>query len=633
MCGSPPAGTWPPSSGCSWAGGAPILRRCGPSCTTCLWTACRRPARSICSAWPTRWAARTTGRCAPTATWPPSGRPAAGPRHRTGWRTGRRWAGCGDAPTRAPGLGRRPMAAATARLGSSARCCRRAGRRRSRSPGAASRLAGRRARPRSGGRGRRARAQRDTEVLRHAPPGSRFDCAARQVRSLLASARRCRHRRGASTLRDAHPFVQALWPGARPSGWPPPTANAWLDEHLGDDAACGGLVGCDGAAGRIDSVGGPAQRAATCAAASWPVGPVFVRPDLADRAAGPGGGLRAAALAHAHGEPTCTRLSPNTGGRPSDAKVAVLGALYGQTTVRGAQVLRRLEAAYPWPCLPRRRRPGRSGRREPAHLRRAPDPHVDGERKRGDRGTRGPQPGRRPGRTAARGLQGAAELFSVVGDCGRAPRRRFRVVLCLHDELLVHTPSRRRGGGAVCDDCLPGPPPLSPDDAVRFVSETSVIRRGRRQGMRRGPRPTSGPQPRGVPREVSSYLSGLPGITTWPLVGRQDELSCSTRTCSASRVNGGVGPRCRTSRLVAGWVSSPAGRAARWLPRQQSPATVPFGAFANWVPERGSTRQRLGIRAPRCAPRPPRDRGLCSPRDAQRPTRSAARCCLAEPHR
>ena len=53
------------------------------------------------------------------------------------------------------------------------------------------------------------------------------------------------------------------------------------------------------------------------------------------------------------------------------------------------------------------------------------------------------------------------------------------IVLCLHDELLVHAPIEH--GAAVADllvDCLgDAAAHWAPDDAVRFVAEVSVIDR------------------------------------------------------------------------------------------------------------------------------------------------------------
>ena len=90
-------------------------------------------------------------------------------------------------------------------------------------------------------------------------------------------------------------------------------------------------------------------------------GHVFVRADLGQiepRVLAAVSGDRAAG-ARPRRTTTCTRRSPTQLGvdRPT-AKVAVLGAMYGQTTGHGAQALRGLEAAYPVAmALPRGRRP------------------------------------------------------------------------------------------------------------------------------------------------------------------------------------------------------------------------------------------------------------------------------------
>ena len=54
-----------------------------------------------------------------------------------------------------------------------------------------------------------------------------------------------------------------------------------------------------------------------------------------------------------------------------------------------------------------------------------------------------------------------------------------RIVLCLHDELLVHTPLDRAGeAAALVGDCLQeAAGRWAPDAAVRFVADVSTIRR------------------------------------------------------------------------------------------------------------------------------------------------------------
>ena len=79
-------------------------------------------------------------------------------------------------------------------------------------------------------------------------------------------------------------------------------------------------------------------------------------------------------------------------------------------------------------------------------------------------------------------MQGAAaELFKVwaVTVRARAAPLDARIVLCLHDELLVHAPIEH--GDAVArllDECLrEAAHRWAPDDSVRFVADISVIHR------------------------------------------------------------------------------------------------------------------------------------------------------------
>src|SRR4029077_17785153 len=120
--------------------------------------------------------------------------------------------------------------------------------------------------------------------------------------------------------------------------------------------------------------------------------------------------------------------------------------------------------------LPRFRRPGRTGRPGPAHLRRPPDP-AGGHRATGQPPERGPTPGVAPteprssARIAAYGryarnamIQGAAaELFKMWAVIVRARCAPLgaRIVLCLHDELLVHSPREQAEAvSRLVDECL-----------------------------------------------------------------------------------------------------------------------------------------------------------------------------------
>ena len=167
------------------------------------------------------------------------------------------------------------------------------------------------------------------------------------------------------------------------------------------------------------------------------------------------------------------------------AKVAVLGAMYGQTTGHGAAALRGLDAAYPVAMgyLARAARSAeagndlrtRGGRR--VRMSAGGDPDADDRDQRSRAAARG-----RYGRNAM--VQGAAaEFFKTWAVIVRARiPADARVVLCLHDELLVQTPSTTAHDVAsMVDDALQETavrwrqPELRTD--VHFVADTSVIAR------------------------------------------------------------------------------------------------------------------------------------------------------------
>jgi DNA polymerase-1 len=164
------------------------------------------------------------------------------------------------------------------------------------------------------------------------------------------------------------------------------------------------------------------------------------------------------------------------------AKVAVLGAMYGQTTGHGARALRRLEQAYPVAMAYLREaddaaQGGRSlrtygGRLVVMHVERRSD--DDDERDvRARAAARG-----RYGRNAM--VQGAAaEFFKTWAVTVRARAAAFdaRIVLCLHDELLVHAPVAHADGVAqLVDECLrEAAHRWAPDGSVRFVADITVV--------------------------------------------------------------------------------------------------------------------------------------------------------------
>jgi DNA polymerase-1 len=287
-------------------------------------------------------------------------------------------------------------------------------------------------------------------------------------------------------FRGTHPLVEALltWRKAEriatTYGW------AWLDAHVGaDDRLRGGWSACDGAAGRMTAQNGlhnlPAPLRPAVAAAP---GHVFVRADL--------GQIEPRVLAAVSGDPAfaaATRaadLYAPVGAalkveRPV-AKVAVLAAMYGQTSGAAGEALKDLERAYPTAM---------------AYLRRAYDEGVaaravhtfGGRRVPMWRTPDGTAPGAVGALVAGRGrfarnavIQGAAaELFKAWAATVRHTTRAHgaRIVLCLHDELILHVPAANaQAVAAEVDAALSAASRRwTGSDTVGFVADTSVIAR------------------------------------------------------------------------------------------------------------------------------------------------------------
>ena len=331
------------------------------------------------------------------------------------------------------------------------------------------------------------RADRDAQVLRHAPAGVTADLRSpAQVRSLLGQVgvdvpdtRAWRLRE----LRDAHPLVAALLEWRKAERIATTYGYAWLDGALGSDGRLrGAWTGSDGAAGRMTaSAGLHNMPAALRQAVLAGEGHVFVRADLGQieprvlAAVSGDQALMVAARADDMYAPVAAQLGVD---RPT-AKVAVLGAMYGQTTGHGAQALRRLNAAYPvaMAYLDAADRAGQAGR----------DLRTYGGRLI----CLAPPPGQEPrnaSRAAAYGryarnamIQGAAaELFKMwaVTVRARCDHLGARVVLCLHDELLVHSPlEHAETVSRLVDECLrEAARRWAPGCAVRFISDTTLVR-------------------------------------------------------------------------------------------------------------------------------------------------------------
>lgn len=335
------------------------------------------------------------------------------------------------------------------------------------------------------------RARRHAEVLRHAPPGVKVDLRSpSQVKSLLSrvgvevpDTRAWRLR----ALADPPPLVGALLAWRKAERVATTYGYAWLDEHLGTDGRLrGAWTGCDGAAGRMTASSGlhnmPAEMRAAVVAEP---GHVFVRADLGQieprvlAAISRDAGLARATAADDMYAPVATQLGVDR----ATAKVAVLAAMYGQTTGHGARALRRLETAYPvaMAYLEGAARSGQAGR----DLRTFGGRLIAmGPASAGDGGLREAR-----GAAAARGRYGrnalvqgaAAELFKMwaVTVRSRCEHLGSRILLCLHDELLVHAPAEHSNAVAqLLYDCLDeAVRRWAPNDSVRFIADISAIER------------------------------------------------------------------------------------------------------------------------------------------------------------
>ncbi|MCU1536886.1 MAG: DNA-directed polymerase, partial [Humibacillus sp.] len=201
----------------------------------------------------------------------------------------------------------------------------------------------------------RVRAERDRAVLRHAAGRERTDLRnPTQVRELLAAVGVDVPNTRAWVLepyRHTHPLVEALLRWRKDERIATTYGYRWLDEHVGaDDRLRGAWTACDGAAGRMTAQNGlhnlpaplrPAVRAAP--------GHVFVRADL--------GQVEPRVLAVVRGDPALaeaarevdmyTPVAAALGVDRPTAKVAVLAAMYGQTSGTAGRALERMQAAYP----------------------------------------------------------------------------------------------------------------------------------------------------------------------------------------------------------------------------------------------------------------------------------------------
>ena len=325
------------------------------------------------------------------------------------------------------------------------------------------------------------RAARDARVLRHAPAGMTADLRSpAQVKTLLAAAgvavRDTRAWR-LEEFRERSPLVAALLDWRKAERIATTYGYPWLDEHLGPDGRLrGSWTGADGAAGRMTASSGlhnmpavlrPAVRAQD--------GHLLVRADLGQieprvlAAVSGDAALAAATAADDMYLPVAAGLGVD---RPT-AKVAMIAAMYGQTTGHGGTAGRRMRGAYPVAMgyLDTADRSARAGR----------DLRTYGGRliQMSSGGSAAHEAARgRYGRNAV--IQGAAaELFKMWAVTVRARTAPLgaRIVLCLHDELLLHVPAGAAGQAAgLVDGCLAeAARRWAPAGAgVRFIADITV---------------------------------------------------------------------------------------------------------------------------------------------------------------
>ncbi|MBI4935743.1 MAG: DNA polymerase I [Actinobacteria bacterium] len=330
------------------------------------------------------------------------------------------------------------------------------------------------------------RLRRDEQVLRHLPPGNGLDLRSpADVKTLLRrlgidvpDTRAWR----LEAMRDVHPVVDDLLRWRKAERIATTFGYTWLDEHVGIDGRLrGAWSASDGAAGRMTAQAGlhnlPADLRPVVRADD---GCVFVRADL--------GQIEPRVLAAVSGDEVLARatqdddlyapVAKRLGVERSVAKIAVLAAMYGQTSGTAGQALRGMEAAYPVAIryLDDAARAGQQGhdvRTFGGRLVRMFDIR-DGS----DYGAASAARGRYARNAMVQGA--AAEFFKVwaVTVRARAVELPARIVLCLHDELLLHV--REDAADDVVtllDTCLAeAAHRWFGGRGVRFVADTSIVK-------------------------------------------------------------------------------------------------------------------------------------------------------------
>ena len=293
-------------------------------------------------------------------------------------------------------------------------------------------------------------------------------------------------------LRDSSPVIEALLNWRKDERIATTYGYRWFDEHVDDGRLRGDWSSADGAAGRMTASAGlhnlpsvmrPMVRADE--------GYRFVRADLGQieprvlaAVSGDEALIEATTLDDDLYQPIAQRL----GVERAIAKLAVLGAMYGATTGESAGALAGLQKNYPV-AMALLDDAGASGKRSEdvftsggRRIRMSTTPATDGDIEKAISAAAGR---RRYARNAI--IQGAAaEFFKVWAITVRRRGREFgaEIVLCLHDELVVHCPSEHANDvskivSSAVDEAAHywSPQKRSESLAVRFVADVSIIER------------------------------------------------------------------------------------------------------------------------------------------------------------
>ena len=258
----------------------------------------------------------------------------------------------------------------------------------------------------------------------------------------------------------------------------------WLDRDVGADGRLRGVwTGCDGAAGRMTASAGlhnlPAELRPAVAAEP---GHVLVRADL--------GQVEPRVLAAVSGDDALARatadddlyapVAARLGVRPADRQGRRAGGDVRPDLRRGRRGAARAGAGLPGrDGLPAGRRRVRRRRATTCATyggRRVPDVAAAGAGRPG---------GRRPRAAGSPATPWCRARRPSCSRCGRssvragAARTGAEIVLCLHDELLVHVPEARsrRGGRPAARRAGRPPQRWAAGSGVRFVADVVVVQR------------------------------------------------------------------------------------------------------------------------------------------------------------